>query len=544
MEAVAYWTQDFSASLCAFEDNSIKTRTVDIGEHKLSLPIQALSQHPIERFSAGESALPMGLVPNPIHGFQGLGPVSLPSLGLIPVDQDTMSWRPVMKEEDQHSLCSSSSSGHGTATSWNQDCSALSDYRSNSLPLAFQEAALSAADSSYHFKSAEVIDPSLTLNYRDPDLYTYKEPQIKFEFPCFLSLGEPEYEHEVSSPESPTGCYGFEHEPTIFPPGTLVSTFDTVNWARKIPVTRAQAHHESRSQSHSATKTSSVSSSKSSRLPKSPISPMSRKRITRRRGSSSSEESPARPNARPKTYRKKIPFYLCDREDCKGIKFKNRSDLKKHVETQHTKPYICICGFATCRQRFGARNEWKRHIATQHLVLYQYVCDHPDCSEKNRSKSILFNRGDLFMKHHERMHCNFDASKSTENDVNNWKQEMRQAKIRCEKRRPPPQRMTCGFCDEVFERGDKTWMDLIDHVGLHFQSGNSEELLRRGYKDDPDLIAWMKEHGLLRHRGDADAMDEDADGEYGGETNGRDFSMSESTDSSSARQIKQEQMDA
>ncbi|KAK6338022.1 hypothetical protein TWF696_001493 [Orbilia brochopaga] len=540
MEALAYWPQDYSAGLSPFDDSPIKTRTVDIGEHKLSLPIQALSQHPIERFSA-ENPLPMGLLPN-IHGFQGLNPITLPSLNFSQMNQDAMSWRPVMQEDDQHSLCSSSSSGHGTATSWNQDGSPLLDYRSNSIPLAFQETTLPAADTSYHFKSAEVIDPSLTLNYRDPELYSYKEPQIKFEFPCYLPLDELEYEHEVSSPDSPTGHYPFEHEPTIFPPGTLISTFDAINWARKIPVTRSQAHHESRNQSQASTKSSSSKSSKSSKSPKSPISPISRKKINRRRGSSSSDESPARPSARPKTYRRKIPFYLCDRDDCKDMKFKNRSDLKKHVETQHTKPYVCICGFATCQQRFGARNEWKRHIATQHLVLYQYVCDHPDCTQKNKSKGIHFNRGDLFMKHQERMHCTVDTRKPPmDPEVIAWKDEMRETKARCERRRPPPQRMTCGFCNEVFERGDQTWVDLIDHVGLHFQNSN-EELLQRGYKDDVDLMAWMKEHGLLRQNGEEDTMGEDSG--FAGERNGRDFSMSDSTDSSSARQIKQEQMDA
>ncbi|KAF3904626.1 hypothetical protein ABW21_db0205281 [Orbilia brochopaga] len=543
MEAVAYWPQDYSAGLPAFEDNSIKTRTVDIGEHKLSLRILPLAQHPIERFSAGENALPMGLLPNLVHGFQGLNPITLPAPNFNTMNQDAMSWRPVMQEDDQHSSCSSLSSGHGTAASWSLDGSAMPDYRSGSLPLAFQETAVGVPDTAYHFKSTEVIDPSLTLHYRDPELYAYKEPQIKFEFSCFLPLEELDYEHESSSPESPTGHYPYEqHEPTICPPGTLISSFDAVNWARKIPTTRSQAHHESRNQSQASHRHSFSKSSKSSKSPKSPLSPTSRKRIDRRRGSSSSDESPARPSARPKTYRRKIPFYVCDREDCKDMKFKNRSDLKKHVETQHTKPYVCICGFADCNQRFGARNEWKRHIATQHLVLYQYVCDHADCTQKNKAKGIHFNRGDLFMKHHERMHCTIDVNRSPiDPEVIRWKEDMREAKKRCEKRRAPPQRMTCGFCNEVFEHKDDTWVNLIDHVGLHFQSSD-DEMLQRGYKNDLDLMAWMKEHGLLRPNGEEDAMDED--GGSAGERSGRDFSMSDSTDSSSARQIKKEQMDA
>ncbi|EWC44877.1 hypothetical protein DRE_00936 [Drechslerella stenobrocha 248] len=541
MDAAAqYWTQDY-AGLASFGDNA-KVRTVDIGDQKLSLPMQALSQHPIERFSAGEAALPLGLVPNLVHGYLGLNQSALSGFENSPMDQDDISWHSSGLDDDQHSLCtdSSSSSGPGcrASTGWNQEDPLLTEYQSNAIAVAFQD-----TEATPYFKGAQAIDPGLTLNYRESEIYGYKEAPIKFEFPL-LHIEDGEFEHESCSPEAPSGTHysAYDHGQSLFMP-TDLRGFDVSNWARKIPETRSQAYHETRSRSQFNSKSSSNGSSKSSKSPRSPLSPTSRKKILRGRGSSSGSESPTRQSTRPKTYRKKVPFYVCERDDCKNIRFKNKSELKKHVETRHTKPYICICGFANCQQRFGARNEWKRHIATQHLVLYEYICDHPDCNEKSKSKPGLFNRADLFMKHQERMHSPSDISDRKPNDpaVAAWKDEMRKAKDRCEQLRSPPQRMTCGFCSEVFEKGDKTWMELIDHVGLHYQT--NDEAVRDGYRDDQDLIYWMKEHGLLGHDGD-DQDDMDLDGDCQSNRRSRKHSSTLSTDSSCTRQIKQEHMDS
>ncbi|KAF3922917.1 hypothetical protein ABW20_dc0100755 [Dactylellina cionopaga] len=397
---------------------------------------------------------------------------------------------------------------------------------------------VSAHDTDYHFKSSEVIDPNLTLNYQDP-VYTYEEPPIKFEFPWSLNVDDGEYEHELCSPESPTGThYPHYHGNNFIVPKPLLNY--NGKWGLKtVPVTRSQAQNENRSQA--ASKSSNNNTSGSSRSPKSPLSPISKKVISRRRGSSSSsEESPAKPNNRPKTYKKKIPYHFCEDEICKSknVVFKNRSELKKHIETKHTKPYVCIFGFANCHQRFGARNEWKRHIATQHLVLYKYICDHSECVEKNKAKTI-FNRGDLFIKHQERMHSPPDIYNRSPDDLRliAWRKEMKDAKNRCETLRPPPQRMTCGFCSVVFEQGDKTWMELIDHVGLHYQS--NKDAAEHDYKDDIDLMAWMKQNNLIK--AEDDSMD--VDSETPNSRKSRKHSYASSSESSNGRQIKQEQMD-
>jgi len=458
---------------------------------------------------------------------------------------DGESWHSSMHEDDRRSLStdSSASSGPGSSAAWANE-KALSGYRSNSISMDFHEPSTQPQDTSaYYYKSStEVIDPNLTLNHLEPALYEYKEPSIKFEFTCFSQMDDGGYEHEPYSPESPTGTrYAhYEHEHTHTHTHQPLPAFDD-NWSiraiRKVPVTRSQSQNDGRNQSQASQKGPGNGASRSNKSPRSPLSPTLRKTI-RRRGSASSDESPAKPNNRPKKYKKKVPYHFCEEDPCKSkrVIFKNKSELKKHIETQHTKPYICIFGFANCRQRFGARNEWKRHIATQHLVLYKYVCDHPDCIEKNKAKTV-FNRGDLFMKHQERMHSPANINDRSPDDLEliSWKKQAKDAKSRCETLRPPPQRMTCGFCSDVFEHGDKTWMELIDHVGLHYQN---DPTIQSVYQDDLDLMAWMKHHNLIKP--DEDSMDVDSETPTSRKT--RRYSDS-SSDSSSARQIKQEQME-
>ncbi|KAK6523410.1 hypothetical protein TWF281_001392 [Arthrobotrys megalospora] len=530
MEAPTFWPQGYSH----FDAHS-RTRTIDIGEHKLSLPLQPSSQHPIDRFNTGESALPMGLMPDPVHTYQGLNAAAMPGLTFSPMDGDAGSWHSSIRDDDQRSSSTDSSgSGHGIPATWSQGSPVMSSYRSNSIPtMTYQDTAVSPCESTYAFKSSEVIDPNLTLNYQDSEMYGFKpEPTIKFEFG--FPNDDAEYEEQYS-PEPLSATQYYQQPLSNFYPSALI---------REVPVTRSQAQNDSRAQGSS--RGSSNGTSKSSRpLSKTPLSPISRRRIERRRSSSSSDDQPSKPSNRPKTYKKKVPFHYCEEETCKSerVFFKNRSELntRKHIETQHTKPYLCIFGFAGCQQRFGARNEWKRHIATQHLVLYKYVCDHSDCVEKNKAKTI-FNRGDLFMKHHERMHSPANIYERSPDDLEliAWKKEMKEAKRRCETLRTPPQRMTCGFCSIVFEDGDKTWMELIDHVCLHYQSNDESVKNSNGYKDDPDLIEWMKQHKLIKQGSDSMDIDSETPPSRGS----RKHSYASSSESSSARQIKQEQADA
>ncbi|EPS37234.1 hypothetical protein H072_9033 [Dactylellina haptotyla CBS 200.50] len=539
METPTYWTQGYPNSLSQYSNNP-RSRTVDIGEHKLALPVQTTAQHPLERFNDGENALPMGLVPNPVHGYQGLNISSMPGLNFSPVEQDAGSWHSSLRDDDQRSSSadSSASSTQRGSISWHN--TAISGYRSNSIAMAFQE----QPEATYYYKpSTEVIDPNLTLNNQEPDMYGYKEPTIKFEFPCFLPLEDAEYEHEPCSPQSSSGTsyshYEHDHSVGLHVP---LPNFNN-NWgARKVPVTRSQSHNDNQSQSQTSSR-GSGSGARSNKSARTPLSPTSTKKIMKRRGSSSSsEESHPKPNNRPKTYKKKIPYYACEEEACKARRaiFKNKSELKKHTETQHTKPYICICGFANCTHRFGARNEWKRHIATQHLMLFKYVCDHQDCVEKNKAKTV-FNRADLFMKHQERMHSPFDIYERSPDDLEviAWRKEMKDTRKRCETLRTPPQRMTCGFCSAVFQHGDRTWNELTDHVGLHYQA--NDESVQNGYKDDLDLMAWMKENNLIKS--EEDAMDVESETPSSRKSRKHSYASSSSTDSSSARQIKQEHME-
>ncbi|KAK6352151.1 hypothetical protein TWF730_008983 [Orbilia blumenaviensis] len=527
MEACAspFWQQGYSQ----FNTHS-RTRTIDIGEHKLSLPLQPSSQHPIERFNSGENALPMGLMPESVRAYQGLNAAAMPGLTFSTLDE-AGSWHSSIRDDDQGSSSTDSSAPrNGIPTAWPQGSPVLSSYRSNSI--AYLDAAVSPCESTYAYKSSEVIDPHLTINFQDPDQY---EPAIKFEFNFSSGIDDADYDQDSYPPDVMTGTQYYQQ--------SLPAFHNSNRWINKVPVTRSQSRDDGRTHSQGSSRASNSGTRTSRVTSRTPLSPNSRRRIERRRSSSSGSDQPAKQSNRPKTYKKKIPFHYCEEEACKveNIHFKNRSELKKHIETQHTKPYLCIFGFAGCNQRFGARNEWKRHIATQHLFLYSYICDHNDCAEKNKAKTV-FNRGDLFMKHLERMHSfpNMQDRSPNDPELIAWKDEMKETKRRCERLRSPPQRMTCGFCSRIFEDGDKTWTELIDHVCLHYQQNDEAVRNSNGYRDDTDLIEWMKQNKLFKNR--TSSMDVDSSESSPGRSN-RKPSYSSSSDSSSARQIKQEQAD-
>lgn len=524
----AFWQQGYSSN---FNPPS-RTRIIDIGEHKLPLPLQHSLQYPIDRFHAEENPLPMGLIPDPVNTYSGLN--AMPGLTYSPPDGDTgSSWHSSIRDDDQRSSSTDSSgSGRGFAAPWSQGSPVMSSYRSNSIGMPFPDTAVSPCESaSYTYKSSEVIDPNLTLNFQNADMY---EPAIKFEFQFTNTIQDADFDQDSYSPDA-----------QYYPQPALPNFHDSNSWANRVPVTRSQSQSDGRTNSQSSSRGSSNGASRPSRiLSRTPLSPISKRKIERRRSSSSSDDQLTRSSNRPKTYKKKIPFHYCEEDACKSenIRFKNKSELKKHIETQHTKPYLCIFGFVGCNQRFGARNEWKRHIATQHLFLYRYICDHQDCVEKNKAKTA-FNRGDLFMKHLERMHAisNVNDRRPGDPELIAWKKEMREAKRRCEELRRPPQRMTCGFCSVTFEEGDKTWTELIDHVCLHYQTNDENVRNSNGnYRDDPDLIAWMKENKIFKNAGDAMDIDSEASLSRGN----RKHSYASSSESSSARQIKQEQADA
>ncbi|KAK6339911.1 hypothetical protein TWF718_009299 [Orbilia javanica] len=522
-----FWSQGIPSTL----NHHSRTRMIDLGEHKLPLPLRHSLQYPIDRFHAEEHPLPMGLIPDPVNAYSGLNATAMPGLP-FPLDGDTVSssWCSSIRDDDdqQSSSTDSSSSGHGFTATWSRGSPVMSNYRSNSIGMTFSDPAGSPCEPNpYQYKSPGAIDPNLTLNFQT-DLY---EPAVKYEFQFTNTIQDAEFDQDSFSPDAP-----------YYPP--LPNFHDGTTWVHSVPVTRSQSQNNGRTHSQNSSRGADNGASRSSKiLSRTPLSPISKRKIERRRSSSSSDEQPTKQSNRPKTYRKKIPFHYCEEEACKldNVRFKNKSELKKHVETQHTKPYLCIFGFVGCNQRFGARNEWKRHIATQHLFLYKYICDHRDCLEKNKAKTA-FNRGDLFMKHLERMHAipNLNDRKPGDPELIAWKKEMKETKHRCEELRRPPQRMTCGFCSLAFEEGDKTWTELIDHVCLHYQSNDESLRNSNGYNDDPDLIAWLKEHGLFKTA--SDSMEIDAEGSPSRVN--RKHSYASSSESSSARQIKLEQEDS
>jgi len=217
MEHQGYWPQEYLSGLSQF-NNASKTRTVDIGEHKLALPNQESSQHPIERFNYGEHPLPVGLLPNPVHEYHTMTRAALPGLTFSSSDPDAGSWHSSAREDDRNSLSteSTTTSAYGQSAPWNQpsQLAGMTDYQPNSLPIDYQESPTSPSDSSvYHYRTSQVIDPSLTLNQQGLDYLGYKETPVKFEFnpPCFLTLDDGEYEREPYSPESPHGVSYHHH---------------------------------------------------------------------------------------------------------------------------------------------------------------------------------------------------------------------------------------------------------------------------------------------------------------------------------------------
>ncbi|KAF3097623.1 hypothetical protein TWF102_005803 [Orbilia oligospora] len=311
-----FWPQGYPPNFNAHS----RTRIVDIGEHKLPLPLQPSLQYPIDRFNTGENPLPMGLIPDPVNtAYAGLNATAMPGLTFSPLDGDAgSSWHSSIRDDDQRSSSTdSSASGRGFPT-WGQGSPVMSSYRSNSIGMPFPDAAVSPCEStSYPYKSSEVIDPNLTLNFQSADIY---EPTIKFEFPFTNTIQDADFDQDSFSPDT-----------QYYTQPVLPNFHDGNTWAHRVPVTRSQSQNDGRTHSQSSSRGSNNGSSRSSKiLSRTPVSPISKRRAERRRSSSSSDDQPARSSNRPKTYKKKIPFHYCQEEGCKvdNVRFKNRSELK------------------------------------------------------------------------------------------------------------------------------------------------------------------------------------------------------------------------
>ncbi|KAI9869002.1 MAG: hypothetical protein M1813_002825 [Trichoglossum hirsutum] len=183
--------------------------------------------------------------------------------------------------------------------------------------------------------------------------------------------------------------------------------------------------------------------------------------------------------------------------------FKNHSDYRKHMHTQHTRPFLCTFYFAECLQHFGSKNEWKRHVHSQHLQLGYWECDYPTCADRNTSNS--FNRKDLFTQHLRRMHLpKATPQQSGGSPMNRTaaqtaasEQQLPEIWKRCYKvRREAPMSSTCGYCGKRFQ-GPGSWDDRMEHVGHHYENSR-EPVNPSDWKEDKELVQWMLHEGLIR----------------------------------------------
>lgn len=66
--------------------------------------------------------------------------------------------------------------------------------------------------------------------------------------------------------------------------------------------------------------------------------------------------------------------------DC-PLSFKDDTALHTHIKKQHTRPFICVFGWAGCTSTFASKNEWKRHVMSQDIARHYWVCDLGTCAD-------------------------------------------------------------------------------------------------------------------------------------------------------------------
>ncbi|KAI9761931.1 MAG: hypothetical protein M4579_000714 [Chaenotheca gracillima] len=181
--------------------------------------------------------------------------------------------------------------------------------------------------------------------------------------------------------------------------------------------------------------------------------------------------------------------------------FRNNSEFKKHIQTQHTRPFFCVFAPYSCDGTFGSKNEWKRHVNSQHLRLGFWRCNQGICTT-DPSRPNEFNRKDLFTQHLRRMHCPGSRSwRRSEIDLWNQKEApLLQAQCYVSRRKPPP-RSQCGFCGALFE-GEGSWDERMEHVGKHFESQGSRATAKLEpnmdkWAEDVELKDWLIAEGLI-----------------------------------------------
>lgn len=183
--------------------------------------------------------------------------------------------------------------------------------------------------------------------------------------------------------------------------------------------------------------------------------------------------------------------------------FKSVSEYRKHIQTSHTRPFVCTFSVYGCHSTFGSKNEWKRHVTSQHLRLGFWRCDLGACAH-DPARPNDFNRKDLFTQHVRRMHA--PGPKTSRPERERWEARLEADQQRCwVKSRETPERSECGFCrseeaggKKVSFEGAGSWEERMEHVGRHFEKGDG---VRLSWKEDVGLREWMVREGLLERVG-------------------------------------------
>lgn len=203
----------------------------------------------------------------------------------------------------------------------------------------------------------------------------------------------------------------------------------------------------------------------------------------------------------------------------KKVFFKDDNGLQNHIKKQHTRPFICVFGFAGCHSTFASKNEWKRHCSSQHLVLNYWVCQQDPCCKassksaspvRNRSRpscpqsvcapslprGTIFNRKDLYTQHLRRMHipATFKKQVKQRKQVPEWEQNEREYQDKAKRTRcdlPTYMRCPARDCTARFE-GANAWDDRMEHTAKHLEKAvnGSEPPIEFGGEHDNTLTDW------------------------------------------------------
>ncbi|KAI0885648.1 uncharacterized protein GGS22DRAFT_161508 [Annulohypoxylon maeteangense] len=218
-------------------------------------------------------------------------------------------------------------------------------------------------------------------------------------------------------------------------------------------------------------------------------------------------------------------------ECSKKVFFKDENGLQNHIKKQHTRPFVCVFGFAGCNSTFASKNEWKRHCSSQHLVLNYWICQQDQCSKtssksspaRNRStahcpqyssltsipRGTIFNRKDLYTQHLRRMHIPPNLKKQVKQRKPAPEWELRERTHQDEAKRTRcnlPIHMRCPAfgCGARFD-GPNAWDDRMEHVAKHLEKAvtGSEQPIEFGGEHDNTLIDWATRADIaIIERGD------------------------------------------